>query len=279
MKRILWISAVAVTVFALTLTQTQRGQGQSTLPKFLSDKEVRDHEETLRATEFANAMASRAKPEVRAVAEAAMRAEAERRARAEEKAPSFMGYELGMLQSDIDKKVVRRIEDAKPGKEFVAYMETTQPSRTWGFSSVSEIQLTFSGFTRYQTGGRDPRDLRGDDVLMKDQYLDSEKEYAVTELRLVGDGKNIVEITVIAAIPVRRADVGTYMNNWMRYAVAMVEQKTGKKPDIVNEKGRFYAKWNAKTYGVAVYHGSPNTMEIKVTMEKQPDAQTIRPAL
>lgn len=235
MKCVLWISMVAVTVFALPLDTFAQfddfgGSGnRGTGSKNKVDK--------VGAQNFAKAAASRAQPVARAEAQAIMRAEAERRKLAGEKAPSFMGYELGMMQSDIDKKAVWYQEDRKPGKVFVAGRNT------------------YTGYS-------------------KDIYLDAEKKYPVRSLQLKGDGKNIIQMSVFgdSAGSMQRME-------WQRYATALVEQKTGRKPDVVDENNiNNYAKWNAKTYEVDVCY-ERGGLEIRVRTKSDHDPKKVKPGI
>jgi hypothetical protein len=277
-----------------------------------------------------SAVTSRAQPAARAAAEAVTRAEVERRKRAGEKAPSFMGYELGMAQSDIDKEIdwgqgkgnipkesdLPKLVEGRRGPQ-IGEIPVMPPS-----GSVEEGRMRspreemMSGPSRsadniYLIGGsnvgvgpggavlaaggrRVPGAVPGEDGMRPDPpspivpptpklHLDSEKKYPIHSLALVGDGKNIVQMIIVTSALGSGVDIETQRLNWLRYAAAMVEQKTGRKPDVLNERDvKNYAKWNAKTYEVEIYaFRQDNTMQIKVTTkgEEQYDSRTIKPAL
>ena len=173
-----------------------------------------------------------------------------------EKAPSFMGYELGMMQSDIDEQAVERREDRKPGKEFIA-------------SAGNRYSMNNHGM------------LIGDGPPVA--FLDAEKKYPIVDLTLVGNGKNIVKILVMGPVWLDGGDAKMRRRNWMRYATAMVEQKTGRKPDAISEDDeKNYAKWNAKTYEVEIYvFRGDNQIKIEVTAknEEQYDSKTVKPGI
>lgn len=235
MKLTLWISMVAVIVFALAL---------DAFAQFAPD----DNRPIMSAQErFAKDVADRAQPAAYAEAKKTMLAEAARRKQAGEKAPSFMGYELGIPTSDLDKETVLSRKDIKPGKKFY---------------------LANGGYT----------------AVSNDLYLDADQKYQVSMVILRhgfvrGPYKNNIEHIIVRG--------NLFLNqtqklDWMRCAIAVVEQKTGRKPDVVKED-ELYAKWNAKTYEVEIHRlqiprDGIDVMEIKVRICDN-DPKKIKPAI
>lgn len=250
MKRALLISMIAVTFFALTLVALAQSRSPRQFPRSddSSSSNRRDQMQADRVkTAFAEQSASRAQPAAYAEAKKIMLAEAARRKAAGEKAPSFAGYELGMIQSDLDKKAAARQEDASPGKELVVDAERR---------GRREVMAN-----KYRT--------------TTSLHLDAEKKYR-TNLELIGDGIIIVQINVRVSAP------SMQIPDAIRYAVAVVEQKTGRKPDIIKEDG-LYAKWNAKTYEAEVRRvsGVPGVgpIEIMVKTKTDHDSRTVKPGI